>query len=286
MELLGASSCPSQTDVNVLQTRQEPMRLNYDILFVIQGFLQDLPNTSRLMRTCWTLYDAGVPRLLRLLKGRVSISKYYNLVSFCVFMLRRRHNRFQYLVELDISLDRDIHPVNQDPRITNVITRMFKNASQLARLRLSHPYSPIATEEISSAIASLSSLHTITINDMCAEALPILNKMKSPIRKAKISFDPDWAEDGGDPVPLLQSLSDSLQYLDVSWVSFEALNVEYPHVVTLEAEFCRSVDFESLYSAFPNLRFLFLHSVQDDEWEMWADEHRGRNILAQADLGT
>lgn len=260
------------------------MRVNYDVLFNIMDLSEAQSDFGRLMRTCWTLYEAGVPRLLRRLGGRISIYTRKALLSFCAFMLQKNSNRFQHLVALGIHLDR---PFYKDACKNKFVALMFLNASRLETLKLSDPEYLLTDPAVPRAIASLTSLRELIIRDVTNEVIPVLEKTRSLIRKVSISFDHDFAKDGGDPIPLLKNLAHSLEELDVSWVGLEAIDVKYPRLAILHLGNCDYTPFETLYSAFPNLRSLSLCSDLEDGWE---DELAGwwhqRNLLAQADYGT
>ena len=258
--------------------------MNYDVLLNILDHSGNQPDFCRLMRTCRTLYEAGVPRLLRRVGGRISIHTRRNLYSFCAFMLRKNPSRFQHLLELDIHLER---PFYKDARANNAVALMFKNASQLATLKLPNPDYLLADKVVHRAVASLSSVREVVLRDVTDEVVSLLDSLKAPVRKVNIAFDPHWAEDGGDPIPLLKNFAGSLEELSASWVTFETLDVQYPHLVDLHLDICVGFDFKTLYRAFPNLRHLRLFTGIEHDWmDMRVDWRRQRNLQAQAELGT
>ena len=261
------------------------MRVDYDVLLNILDHSKDQPDFCRLMRTCWTLYEAGVPRLLRRLGGRISVYTCNSLITLCAFMIRKNPNRFQHLIELDINLER---PFYKDARANKAIAFMFKRTSQLATLKLSRPEYLLADKVVLHAIASLSSLREVVLRGIADEVVLLLETIKSPIRKVSIDFDHEWAEDGGDPLPLLKNLADSLEELAAYWVNLETPGVQYPHLTALDLDTCLGFDFETLYSAFPNLRYLSLHTGTEDDWidDVGSVLQRQHNLTAQADLGT
>lgn len=57
---------------------------------------------SRMMRTCQTLYLAGVPYIL---DGSVQILSAKKFFSFCMFMLHDPARRFRHLRDLELHVE-------------------------------------------------------------------------------------------------------------------------------------------------------------------------------------
>ena len=83
------------------------MNLNWDILASVFPFLASRRDRSHLMRTCRTLYDAGIPYLLH---KRITIKFPFVQVKstnkfrlFCDFILKNPERRARHAREITIT---------------------------------------------------------------------------------------------------------------------------------------------------------------------------------------
>ena len=161
--------------------------LNFDILFVIMGFL-DLQDTSRMMRTCWTMYRGGSKYLL----DDVRIHSEGHAISFCYFMFAEKRFRFRYLRHLTLLLGSISEPV---ARTLIAVLRRAVSHLEVLNLSPSDPFLDSATD-LPDAVASLTSLRSLSVSLADITTCVMLSKLHAPISRLNLEYVPSLDEYG------------------------------------------------------------------------------------------
>ncbi|KAI0312553.1 hypothetical protein OF83DRAFT_1086937 [Amylostereum chailletii] len=251
------------------------MAIPFDLLMLIQQFLQHNPAMLAMMRTCRTLYAAGV-RLL--IQSGVSIWKRSSVASFCRFMLSEAPRSFSYLRQL--SLPVSVFELETRDLLLNVLRRL----DHVDTLHLS---SGVVSEdpELGGAVAALDTVKSLKISlprgDRASSAT-FISKIRSPVATLDLSF----VGSGRfvDPLPILAPLCATLQDIHFSGVSMRSVGVAYPLATSLYVDTDVMSDVLPLVVSFPHLRRLTVIVSQGIHAEdTRVDAIRRDNQLAQDD---
>lgn len=110
------------------------------------------------------------------------------------------------------------------------------------------------------AFAHLTKLHTLQISDPTSRTLKLLKKMQVLLESIDATFTHRV-----DPVPVFARFKDSLRTMSLTYVESASTKVQYPHVVSVSADLCASMEVEPLVRCFPNLQDLGMHISQEEE---------------------
>ena len=245
------------------------MKLNYDVLVAIMSHLGDCSDSlesrraiGRFMRTCRTLYAAGVSYIMDL---PICLDKSQAIKSFYYFLLRDPARRFQYPRHLIIY---NADPTTIEPR--EMIAYILENALQIEKLVLRDADVVKSHKRIPPAICSLPNLLDFTLDsgskEGLEEGLRMLQKIKSPLRKVKFEFMYNTLYSASDPIQFLASVKDTLEELELTYVKFTSLAPQYPQFKRLTVTNDRPVVLEPLLRCFPNLRELYVTAYAQNPW--------------------
>lgn len=259
-------------------------RLNYDVL---QHIMEIQASTWTfylkhsllpLMQTCRTLYQAGVPLLLR---RQIRLSRIESLTSFCLFMLSDKL-RFRHLRTLKLS----ILQFPDEYAMDSILSQLFKHAQQLDHLTIDHSKFLDRYPFTRNMIAELAALKTLILTDSFGIQHHTLRDMllqhRSNLRSLVIDFS--YNEVSAEPIILLEGVAPQLEGLHVTRASF--LRNEgpvFPCLKTLSCgERCQVFFCSPLIRAFPNLVSLKLSAEagRDEDIEI----HRSHNRASQESL--
>lgn len=70
--------------------------------------------------------------------------------------------------------------------------------------------------------------------------------------------------------------------MNLAFVDFASTEIQYPHVVSLSAEYCSFADLEPIVHCFPSLQDLSLHLLRQEEYmeEGEIEEDRLSNLAS------
>lgn len=258
------------------------MRINFDVLLVIlsqfgSGNRQDI---GRMMRTCRTLYRAGIPYIL---EGEVKIDNFPKFIPFCYFMARTDPLRYCYLRTLKVDCWGDIPPLDNE----DLFATFFRKAKLLKDLTIYGADMLFKDERVPCAISALTNLRSLSVHDYMLEPYEkMITSIQSPL--VKLHAVGNDSSEFQDPFHLYQHLAKTLESLRVEHVYFESaayLDVQFLKVTSLRIEEgSAECGIGDLYDAFPNLRELtvFLgNTISDPEEIEIIDEDRAKNLNEQ-----
>lgn len=252
-----------------------PMALNFDVLVVVMACSSGRSDIGRMMCTCRTLYQAGIPYLLT---GKIHLLSRWKFLSFCCFMLCDATNgRLRYLRSLKVgNLGRNIYGV-----AGTVAAALFQNAKYLESLELSNVDFFTYDKRIPQAISSYTSLRNMTLGTVSDNTSMMFLEMRSPLKKLTVDFGRiyDWGYSPVDPLPRFKSFKDSLEEMRVSCVLFSNTPATiYSNVTDLYVEECWFVDITSVSLPFPSLRNLGLWMNDENGLLDDIDQYREGNM--------
>lgn len=266
------------------------MQLHWDILIHVIAVLpeRDRPNRSRLMRTCRTLYDAGLPLLLR---GEIILhtGRPRNIRSFHRFIATLPH-RAQYVRELSFwdamredEFKRDYvhsHPDSDEPEgydqgaIIQLVVEILGFHPHLSILFVSDAEVFLRSHrDVEMVVRSLRNLTKLAFWDGGRHAAKVIQAIQAPLSIACVGFtyspDDDEDDDGEEevadeqdsvvePIRLLNHFRDTLTEMCLAYPAVLTVDpsITYPHVRLLELKFESEYDPINLASAFPCLQGL------------------------------
>lgn len=263
--------------------------LNFDILVEVMAWQAenwDRGSISRLMRTCRTLYTAGISYVM-LTKPEIELSSHRTLESLYTFLLRDPENRFRYLRRLILNVPWRNRNGQTTIPAKDMLPYIFENASHLEKLRLSDSDILELDKRIPRSISGLKSLEHFSAIIASKTVLKILRRIKSPLARLQLSFDCTDFDQLNDPIEICASAKDTLEELRCSWAYFQKKEPVYPRLKKLYVEHNHLVALEPLLRCYPNLQHLhvFTHrEVYDlgdqDDWDALHME-RSENQVTQ-----
>lgn len=141
---------------------------------------------SRFMRTCRTIYQRGVPYLLRC--GEVQVDQ-HRLISFLLF-LNADPSRCKYVWDVTLSFYDFIHP-----NAAKLFNKLLPRMTSLKVLNISSSGPLDLDPQIPTILASLPHIEDLTLSHWSNEAARMIQAMKAPVRKASITY---WTDDPQD----------------------------------------------------------------------------------------
>lgn len=164
--------------------------LPWDILYCIMQCLEH-DDVSRFMRTCATLYEFGIPLLIKdpfHYDGGHTMPRI--IASFCNFMLKTPH-RCPLLRDLpipdlwnDVECSRDL------------VLRVLTSACNLRTVRVQKLEKTLKTHNaFDAALRGLETLETVEFCAIGEQGLTMLREMRAPLKKVVLRFGPrDYLE--------------------------------------------------------------------------------------------
>ncbi|THH00888.1 hypothetical protein EW026_g1711 [Hermanssonia centrifuga] len=222
------------------------MLVNFDVLTYLMSITEERTDVSSLMRTCRTLYSAGIPSLLSF---DIDFDVWERFAAFCSFMDVDAPGRSRFLRRMTLYM----HHLTRARRTRTLghILRILQHASQLHELS-------IETNDEEQRFDPLDP-HLI-------EALSGLTSIKdlaSPAAKVYLFFEDDWSSSEFshlDPIFVLKQFGPSLRRLEVLFPAFSQVlrhGIQYPHLTELEiSHISPLLALDPLIYSFPNLRIL------------------------------
>ena len=161
----------------------EKMRLDFDVLSVVMSHMLRRPDILSVMRTCKTVYAAGIPALL---KRNVVFTKQQKLESFCDFILVDAPTRGKHIQGLEFFPS--VGEIKDDGLVEKIV-RVLKHASDLKRLVFQAAENFVASNaKIAQAFASLKGVKELRIQDGGAEIVKMLKTMQSPVEEINLNI--------------------------------------------------------------------------------------------------
>lgn len=254
------------------------MVLNWDVLASLFPFLTRRCDQSRLMHTCRTLYDAGIPYLLfrriNLTFLVANIGKPCDLILFCDFILKNVEGRARHIRKTSIYGN---PPRGRDWEKTAILELLQKlalilsNCSNLVDLDIGRSEAFFAFAGLRHAIMGLTKLKVVSFCCPGQTTFQVLQGLRAPISSASISCpDPEPQHAGqqassatripANPRAILGALTVHLTELalegpfSIDDITFTGICFPQVHSLSIHQE--DSIDGLQLQTAFPNLREL------------------------------
>lgn len=247
------------------------MVLNYDILLNVMTFLvphwgqwYEQRDLLALMRTCRSLYRAGMPIFLG---GDIQVtsepSRVYQFSEFVLGDPDRPH----YL--RDLSLEYLTFPRHTSAvvrhKITGRLAELLSQARNLKRLHITSVEDFLESDQrLATAIASLRALERIGFYGVGDRAFDMVTAINCAVTYSDVGFIGDVPVVGEqstvrkrDPIPMLANFHETLTELKIHWSDPPGTSYAYPFVTALFIE-GTSVDVAMLAHCFPNLTHLTL----------------------------
>lgn len=255
------------------------MRLNFDILLAVMP-VAPLPVVGRLMCTCRTLYQAGIPHALQ---GSISIASFKQLTSLYQFLCRDPH-RSRYFGDLDV----DNYFIKQgerwDESAAAILALLAEHGKYLHTISVRYRAPLFADFRLPVTLSSLRGLHSLRIRGYSEHIRAFILEARLPLTTLSLSFDDRLGDTmlAVDPSRICRSLEASLEVLHIDFVETKATECRYPRLHTLHITFFRRIDIQHLIRCFPGLSNLRFNVAQDNLLsDAEIERHRELNIEAQ-----
>lgn len=202
------------------------------------------------MRTCKTLFGAGIPHLLESTVYLRSIEKTIQFLHF-IFATSFRIERFQNLRSINIGICGAIAP-EQCRALAPYMIRMLQSATDLEHLDLALlDQFCEADPNFLNVVASLPSLRKLHIRNSEEKVLDLLSAIRSPLQELDASFD--MFDDLPDPLPHLRNISPTLTTLSLRWVYLRLRGIRCNSVRNLTIRAYVPIYATVVVSSFPGL---------------------------------
>lgn len=219
-----------------------PQILYFDILFLLFSHIRNRRTLLALMRTCWQLYNAGIPWLLRL-RYQVTSEK---LPIFYAFLLADPSFRFAAI--------RDLHIPGQisDGQV-EIIADIIRRAVDLEALHVDA--SSLHLRDIAIALESLRKLEELRLDGPCrVKAQHVLNRLRCPLRRIHVH-----CLEIKDPTFRLHRFKATLEQFVGGHSAPTRDDTYFSKIVSFSSTTLPKYQMSSLM-AFPNLRILIVKS--------------------------
>lgn len=227
---------------------QNVMALNFDVLIHTMSF-QDRAAVGRLMRTCQSLYSAGV---LHLLKGPMKIESVEQFQSLCEFLARDPPKRASSVRELEVVSMAPVTGEQNNSVLGDTIVWFFNQTTSLETLRILCSTFIDLDSRISTAISSVTTLRELYLDIHNYNHVFTVHTMQAPLTRVKLMLN-DTYEDFLDPVALLEPMKDSLESLSVFALTFVTRQHVYPRIQRHNICAFEDIDFAVITHCFPHL---------------------------------
>ncbi|KAI0786270.1 hypothetical protein C8Q75DRAFT_773104 [Abortiporus biennis] len=188
--------------------------LNFDILLVVQAYIEQRRDLLSMMQTCKTMYATGV----RYLMESPSLNQPTNdqIRSFSRFMLARPSSSFPRLTSLSLVLpdDADAEPL---------VEVLHRARPYLRTLHLDCDVALSNSQAFYSSLISLDNITELSVVNPDLPTLTLLNESFAPIHKISVVNDKKWSD---FCISHLANFGDSLEELVTSKFN---LFRNYPH---------------------------------------------------------
>lgn len=245
------------------------MVLNWDILFVIlpnfflgySPWLKDARDLLAMMRTCHTLYKAGMPHLLNYI---YLFDDFRRVADFACFALGDPQ-RPLLLRTFQLELSSEQKNLDFD-RCASELGRLLQQAKNLKMFAIGPCVEHFvdANFEMALAIASLEKLTHLHLEGIGFMATRMLTALRSPLETVYLDFNVDGTVFSMDPqtrdvIKLLTNFSSRLKNVTIEFADFEPdQGISHPTVLDLTVYSESTIDIDTINAAFPN--------VQDFAW--------------------
>ncbi len=238
------------------------MLVNFDVLTYLMSITEERTDVSSLMRTCRTLYSAGIPSLLSF---DIDFDVWERFAAFCSFMDVDAPGRSRFLRRMTLYM----HHLTRARRTRTLghILRILQHASQLHELSIEtndeeQRFDPLDPHLIE-ALSGLTSIKDLAVSMVTDDTAKILQSFQSPAAKVYLFFEDDWSSSEFshlDPIFVLKQFGPSLRRLEVLFPAFSQVlrhGIQYPHLTELEiSHISPLLALDPLIYSFPNLRIL------------------------------
>ena len=250
-------------------------------------------DVSRTMQTSRSFYAAGIKPLLH---AGVSIKDMRALVSFCRLILsdipaRAPHvRRLELCIEAepedydessDCAVDTDEDKGDSPCTGSRLLVQVLRGATRLHSLRIDHCEAFLELDSaLAKAIQALPKLRCLHIHSIGDMTLSMLCELDSSLTEIDIHCynEEDGTEEMDDPLPLVRRHQATLEKLSAWYVEILDNTLQFSNVRALALRQARGLDISILQHAFPNVTYLELSAVDDEES---MDELREDNMARQ-----
>ena len=269
-----------------------PFPLVSDVLLNV--FLH-LPQSdvSQIMQTSKSFYAAGIKPLLR---AGISIKDMRALVSFCRLILSDVPARAPHVRRLDLCILTELEGYGDDSECeagsdegdsgsastgSRLLVQVLLGTTHLHELRIDNCEALLELETaLPKAIQALPRLRCLHIHSIGETTLAMLCQLESSLTEIDIHCynEEDDTGEMDDPLPLVRRHQATLERLSAWYVEIRNNTLQFSNVRALALRQARGLDISVLQHAFPNLTYLELSAVDDEES---MDELREDNMARQ-----
>lgn len=245
--------------------------LNYDILIHSMHFIQLKQDLLSMMRTCRTLYQAGIPHLLRIVSICISdgagSGPPVNMESFTSFISTDPIRRGLIVREITLMPSR-LDVTQEYYQSVQAFAQALAQLHNLTTLEVFLAEDWLNHSSISDALASLINLRALRLDSHLDESdgnksIDLLGRITSPLRALALGFS--FAAEYRNLFEILSHFAPTLVYLELDKVALVSENegTVYPNLKTLDLgrthadTFCVS----TLLTCAPNLQEISLREV-------------------------
>ncbi|KAI0782989.1 hypothetical protein C8Q75DRAFT_785262 [Abortiporus biennis] len=208
------------------------MVLNFDVLFVVLSFIDFRSGILSMMKTCRTLYNAGIPFLF---KPRISFDRDEITIRKQQILWKQIHENpsfANYIEKIDIDVEY-IATTRHYSRTVKIMNAILHRCQGLRKLRLEglepRGYEPENyLPKMFSSKLSFKCLRSLTIERIGSDAYILLQGLTAPLVYLSISYSLGFGDHPivldalgenrpRDPVPLLTKFSTTLEEVSVEW---------------------------------------------------------------------
>lgn len=227
------------------------MHLDFDVLFIVMGFLESSADIASLMRTCHTMRSAGV---IPILSTPIRLRTTEAMKSFYLFVSTDMTYRGQLVRDLSIQCTR-LHAMEQKQAaadLVNILPRM----SKIDTLLLSPLDGLLKVDDrFRNVLRNLQKIRSFKVHHVGWGGISVLQNLRSHPIRLHVVFDGNQLA-GSDTAEHLSRLAPFLQHLSVHYPEFHTAVTPYHCLRSLYLEDLFSPRIDLLGQFFPNLKKL------------------------------
>lgn len=237
------------------------MRLDWDALVAVMRCLRKKHEISSVMKTCKTLYAAGLPLLIAEHTENYSIE---SAMSYLNFLRADKHTRGPLLRTLELDVPglffEDVIP------FLAAMEEALQATTQPRDLELYVIQDQVASSYLTATGHCSSLAHLELHNITCSQAADLLSRMFAPLKSVKLHFSPQYEIQSFRITEHLRKFIGSLQDLRlllIEWIIDDSVAVQWTSMTSIETSYLPRRG--SMSAAFPNLRNIVVHRTAHGE---------------------
>ncbi|KAI0080921.1 hypothetical protein K474DRAFT_43892 [Panus rudis PR-1116 ss-1] len=273
-----------------------PLRLNADVLVHIMRFISSKGELFRMMKTCRSLYLAGLPMMLKNVHLWLD-DRTCGLARFCRFMEFDLENRCPLVRNLSISLAfayemLECHQTNTMDRFSTVLEHCRNlHSLSLPDGELWLYYGPTSIPRALRALTSMRDLELTLVDDYDA-TLQLLSNLDLPnLQAISVQHDKDYLHNTdnriiGNPFEILHNQRSTLEVIRFGPCLPESSSHIYPMAKTIvfSCLAIENINTSALMHSLPNLQRLSLGYLPPHQEDLDRLGRHGEEVLARVHL--